>query len=69
MERYFDAHLYLANWGTHQLMLRLPDAVLDPATVADYRLGDSATRSPPALLRCGGAGSRCPRDLACAGPG
>ncbi|MEU0157199.1 hypothetical protein ABZ071_36255, partial [Micromonospora fulviviridis] len=34
MERYFDAHLYLANWGTHQLMLRLPKHVLDPATVA-----------------------------------
>ena len=30
MERYFDAHLYLANWGTHRLMLRLPSALLDP---------------------------------------
>ena len=26
MERYFDAHLYVANWGTHRLMLRLPKA-------------------------------------------
>jgi hypothetical protein len=32
MERYFDAHLYLANWGTRQLMLRLPKRVLDPAS-------------------------------------
>jgi hypothetical protein len=24
MERYFDAFLYYANWGTHTLMLRLP---------------------------------------------
>jgi hypothetical protein len=24
MERYFDAHLYFANWGTRRLMLRLP---------------------------------------------
>lgn len=24
MDKYFDAHLYLANWGTRQLMLRLP---------------------------------------------
>jgi hypothetical protein len=24
MERYFDAFLYFANWGTHKLMLRLP---------------------------------------------
>jgi hypothetical protein len=28
MERYFDAHLYLANWGTRRIMLRLPKAVL-----------------------------------------
>ncbi|MEU7757619.1 hypothetical protein [Micromonospora aurantiaca (nom. illeg.)] len=42
MERYFDAHLYLANWGTRQLMLRLPKHVLDPATVAGYCQGDSA---------------------------
>lgn len=43
MERYFDAHLYLANWGTRQLMLRLPKHVLDPATVAHYCQGDSAS--------------------------
>ncbi|GHJ17752.1 hypothetical protein [Micromonospora sp. AKA38] len=43
MERYFDAHLYLANWGTRQLMLRLPKNVLDPATVARYCQGDSAS--------------------------
>jgi hypothetical protein len=43
MERYFDAHLYLANWGTRRLMLRLPIGVLDPATVADYCVGDSAS--------------------------
>jgi hypothetical protein len=42
MERYFDAHLYLANWGTRQLMLRLPKKVLDPAAVADYCVGESA---------------------------
>lgn len=43
MERYFDAHLYLANWGTRQLMLRRPTRTLDPATVADYCAGDSAS--------------------------
>ncbi|MEU8372185.1 hypothetical protein AB0C22_03580 [Micromonospora sp. NPDC048894] len=43
MERYFDAHLHLANWGTRQLMLRLPKHVLDPATVAQYCQGDSAS--------------------------
>jgi hypothetical protein len=40
MERYFDAHLYLTNWGTRDLMLRLPKRVLDPV---DYCVGDSAS--------------------------
>lgn len=43
MERYFDAHLYLTNWGTREVMLRLPTRVLDPAVVADYCVGDSAS--------------------------
>ncbi|SCL17631.1 hypothetical protein [Micromonospora inyonensis] len=43
MERYFDAHLYLANWGTHQLMLRLPKHLLDPVTVAQYCQSGSAS--------------------------
>jgi hypothetical protein len=42
MERYFDAHLYLANWGTHRIALRLPRAVLDPATAARYCVGPAA---------------------------
>ncbi len=33
METYFDAFLYLANWGTHELMLRLPPRLLDPDVV------------------------------------
>jgi hypothetical protein len=36
VERYFDAFLYLANWGTRRLMFRLPREVLDPETVALY---------------------------------
>jgi hypothetical protein len=42
MERYFDAHLYLANWGTHRIALRLPRAALDSATVARYCVGGAA---------------------------
>ncbi|MBI5526019.1 MAG: hypothetical protein HY897_06760 [Deltaproteobacteria bacterium] len=42
MEKYFDAFLYLANWGTHVLKLRLPSRVLDPATAREYCGGDSA---------------------------
>ena len=36
MERYFDAFVYVANWGTHELMLRLPRRLLDHATVLSY---------------------------------
>jgi hypothetical protein len=43
MEKYFDAFLYLANWGTHELMLRLPRRVLDLATVKQYCCGESAS--------------------------
>ncbi|HYQ92312.1 MAG TPA: hypothetical protein VES89_09640 [Candidatus Competibacteraceae bacterium] len=43
MEKYFDAFLYMANWGTHELMLRLPQAVLDVATAQPYCAGESAS--------------------------
>ena len=43
MEDYFDAFLYLANWGTHELMLRLPRRLLDPATARRYCLGQPAS--------------------------
>lgn len=29
MERWFDLHLYLANWGTRRLMIRLPKRVVE----------------------------------------
>ncbi|WP_432984152.1 hypothetical protein [Dactylosporangium sp. CA-233914] len=43
MERYFDAHLYLANWGTRRVALRLPVQLLDPDLAATYCVGDSAS--------------------------
>jgi len=43
MEKYFDAFLYVANWGTHELMLRLPHRVLDPKQARQYLLGDAAS--------------------------
>ena len=36
MEKYFDAFLYLANWGTHVLKLRLPSRLLNPSTAGEY---------------------------------
>jgi hypothetical protein len=43
MERYFDAFLYLANWGTRQLMFRLPREVLDAETAGLYCYTDAAS--------------------------
>ena len=43
MEKYFDAYLYLANWGTHLLQLRLPARLLDLATAREYCGGESAS--------------------------
>jgi hypothetical protein len=40
MERYFDAFLYYANWGTHELMLRLPRRSLDLDLAQRYCVSD-----------------------------
>jgi hypothetical protein len=42
MERYFDAFLHVANWGTHWLMLRFPRHVLDLPTARRYCRSESA---------------------------
>jgi hypothetical protein len=36
MEQYFDVFVYVTNWGTHELMLRLPRRLLSPANAAAY---------------------------------
>lgn len=36
MRDYYDAHLYLANWGTHRIMLRLPRTLLDPEIAKQF---------------------------------
>src|SRR5438034_11249959 len=38
MERYFDAFVYVANWGSHQLMVRLPRRLLDPEMARLYAI-------------------------------
>ncbi|MEO6594357.1 MAG: hypothetical protein ABIP94_06360 [Planctomycetota bacterium] len=43
MERYFDAFLYLANWGTHVLKLRLPARLLEAKTAGQYCAGEQAS--------------------------
>ena len=36
MEKWFDLHLYIANWGTRRLMMRLPKRFLNPADVDPF---------------------------------
>ncbi|MGF6885652.1 hypothetical protein ABIA39_007431 [Nocardia sp. GAS34] len=40
VEQYYDAHLYLANWGSRRVMLRLPKRVLDLDMVEQYCLDE-----------------------------
>ena len=36
MQRWFDLHLYLANWGSRQVMIRLPARLVDRRTLASF---------------------------------
>ncbi len=36
MEKYFDAFLHMANWGSRWFMLRIPNRLLDPDTLSLY---------------------------------
>ena len=43
MEKYFDAFLYVANWGTHWFMLRVPRRLINVDLAKEYCIGGSAT--------------------------
>jgi hypothetical protein len=36
VRRYYDAHLYFANWGTNRVMFRLPRTLLEPEVAEQY---------------------------------
>ncbi len=36
MERWFDLHLYLADWGTRRIMIRLPKRLVDPSRIDGF---------------------------------
>jgi hypothetical protein len=40
MERYFDAFVYVANWGTHELMFRIPRRFIDVEAASAYCDGE-----------------------------
>src|SRR4051794_8307069 len=37
LERYFDAHVYVANWGTHLLMFGMPRTAVDVEALQAYQ--------------------------------
>jgi hypothetical protein len=41
--KYFDAHLYMANWGTRRLLFRFPKAMIDPQVIQPYCREDFLT--------------------------
>lgn len=47
MEKYFDAHLYFANWGTLRLMLRVPSKTVDVRALRGYFVGDRLKKVGP----------------------
>ena len=38
MKKYFDAFLYVANWGTRRLMLRVPRGLIDTRVAGQYEV-------------------------------
>jgi hypothetical protein len=42
MTKYFDAFVYFANWGTHELRFRLPKASMDVGLAERYSLSEHA---------------------------
>ena len=43
MDKYFDAFLYVANWGTHWFMLRVPRRLINFDLAKKYCFGENAT--------------------------
>lgn len=59
VQKYFDAFLYFANWGTHRLMLRLPSQALDIKTARRYLRGHSvAEHKKERFLNSGSHGGK-----------
>ena len=38
LAEYYDAMLYLANWGSRRLMFRYPKALVDPEQIGQYNV-------------------------------
>lgn len=40
MKKYFDAHIYVTNWGVYEFMLRFPRVAIDEDLLSDYCFDD-----------------------------
>lgn len=47
MERWFDLHLYLTNWGTREVMIRLPARLVDRKRIASLLRGNEHAELKP----------------------
>ncbi len=47
IERWFDLHLYLADWGTRRLMIRFPKRLVTSNASTDFSARSMAPNSPP----------------------
>jgi hypothetical protein len=43
LARFFDAHLYVANWGSRRLMFRFPTGLVSPDAINAYCVQDRIT--------------------------
>ena len=43
MDKYFDAFLYVANWGTRILKIRIPEKALSTSIAEEYLMGEMAS--------------------------
>lgn len=64
VERYFDAHVYSANWGSCRLLLRLPRAIFDAQSLLDYtdRKGSTARSQFAKAFNAIDTGEQCLLD-------
>ncbi len=52
VEQYFDAMLYVANWGTKRLIFRLPKDLVDSEALSAYTFEDEASMDTISLKEC-----------------
>lgn len=50
LTRYFDMMFYITNWGTRQVLFRLPLTLVDPTWFQPYCLPDAIAQASPQTI-------------------